>query len=111
MHKLLLDQNLSYRIVKEIENLFPGSNHVRLLKFDKADDLTVWQYAKKHGFHIITQDIDFIDMNILYGYPPKIIRIHTGNAATRTIIELIRKRSEMIRNFLENEEIGYLELE
>ncbi|MBU4017422.1 DUF5615 family PIN-like protein [Patescibacteria group bacterium] len=111
MHKLLFDQNLSYRIIKEIGHLFPNSSHVCLLKLDKADDLTIWNYAKEHGFHIVTQDSDFNDTNILYGYPPKIIRIHTGNTATNTIIELIQKKNEAIQNFLDNEKTGFLELD
>jgi predicted nuclease of predicted toxin-antitoxin system len=111
MHKLLFDQNLSYKIVKQIEHLFPNSSHVRLLKLDKADDFDVWQYAKEHGFHIVTQDIDFHDISTLYGYPPKIIRIHTGNTATNTIIELLEKKHDLIHDFLNNEKIGFLELE
>jgi predicted nuclease of predicted toxin-antitoxin system len=111
MHKLLFDQNLSYRIIKQIEHLFPESNHVRLLKLDTADDLEIWQYAKEHGFHIVTQDTDFHDINTLYGYPPKIIRIHTGNTTTNIIIELLKKKNELIHDFLDNEKIGFLELE
>ena len=111
MHKLLFDQNLSYKIVKQIAHLFPESNHVRLLKLDKADDLDVWQYAKEHGYHIVTQDTDFHDINTLYGYPPKIIRINTGNTVTHTIVELLEKKNELIHDFLDNDEMGFLELE
>lgn len=111
MHKLLFDQNLSYRIIKHIEQLFPNSAHVRLLKLDHADDLEVWKYAKENGFHIVTQDSDFNDINTLNGYPPKIIRINTGNAATQKIIELILKKNDLIQNFLDNEKMGYLEID
>src|SRR5438105_2859316 len=102
MHKLLFDQNLSYRIIKQIEHLFPNSNHVRALKLDRADDLTVWNYAKEHGFHIVTQDNDFNDISTLYGFPPKIIKIHAGNASTHANIELIQRKIEVIQEFLEN---------
>lgn len=111
MHKLLLDQNLSYKIIKHIEHLFPKSSHVRLLNLDTADDFTVWQYAKEHGYHIVTQDIDFNDINILKGYPPKIIRINTGNTATQTIIKLLQNKSDIINEFLNNDQIGYLEID
>jgi predicted nuclease of predicted toxin-antitoxin system len=111
MHKLLFDQNLSYRIIKQIEHLFPSSSHVRLLKLDKVDDLAIWKYANEHGFHIVTQDTDFNDINTLYGYPPKIIRIRTGNASTNAIIQLIQNKNEIIHDFLDNEETGFLELD
>ncbi len=111
MHKLLLDQNLSYKIIKHIKHLFPNSTHVRLLKLDQADDLAVYLYAKEHNFHIVTQDADFNDINTLNGYPPKVIRINTGNNATQTIIELIQNKSEIILDFLDNETIGFLEID
>jgi predicted nuclease of predicted toxin-antitoxin system len=111
MHKLLLDQNLSYKIIKNIEHIFPKSTHVRLLNLDTSDDLTVWRYAKENGYHIVTQDTDFSDINTLNGYPPKNIRINTGNTATQTIIKLLQNKSEIINEFLDNEKIGYLEID
>ncbi|MCB0572107.1 MAG: DUF5615 family PIN-like protein [Phaeodactylibacter sp.] len=57
--KRLLDQNISWKLVNRIKDLFPGSDHVRLLGIEKEDDLLVWEYAKTHGFLIVTQDIDF----------------------------------------------------
>lgn len=111
MHKLLFDQNLSYKIIKHIDHLFPNSSHVHLLGLEKADDLTIWQYAKENGFTIVTQDADFNDISILNGYPPKIIRINTGNTATQTVIRLISSKTEIIEDFLNNDAIGFLELE
>lgn len=111
MHKLLLDQNLSYKIIKQIEHLFPNSSHVRLLDLDTADDIDVWQYAKEHDYHIVTQDSDFNDISALRGYPPKIIRINTGNTSTPAIIKLLNDKNELINAFLDNENIGYLEID
>src|SRR5258708_4760795 len=111
MHKFLLDQNLSYKIIKEIEDIFPKSTHVRLLNLDTSDDLTVWRYAKENGYHIVTQDTDFSDISTLNGYPPKIIRINTGNTATQTIIKLLQNKCEIINEFLDNKKIGYLEID
>ncbi len=111
MHKLLFDQNLSYRIIKQLDHLFPNSSHVKLLNLDQADDVTIWQYAKDNNYHIVSKDTDFNNINTLYGYPPKIIWIHTGNKTTTTIIELLQKRQETIHAFLDNEHTGLLELE
>jgi predicted nuclease of predicted toxin-antitoxin system len=36
--KLLLDQNVSRKLVPDLEKLFPGSNHVYLLGLQKASD-------------------------------------------------------------------------
>lgn len=111
MHKLLFDQNLSHRILKQLEHIFPQSNHVRLLELDKADDFRIWQYAKDNDFHIVTKDTDFNNLNTLYGYPPKVIWIRSGNMSTRAIITLLQKKNEIISAFLDNETVGLLELD
>jgi len=39
--KLLLDENVSDRIVTQIAELFPGSAHVKTIGLDKADDRVI----------------------------------------------------------------------
>ena len=56
--KLLFDQNLSFRLSQRLQDIFPGSNQVRVLGMDEADDRRVWAYAKANGFTIVTQDAD-----------------------------------------------------
>ncbi len=111
MHKLLFDQNLSYKIIKQLEHIFPNSSHVKLLRLEEADDMKIWDYAKENKFTIVTQDTDFDNISLLKGFPPKIIRINTGNTDTNTIIELIKIKHETIIDFLSNVEIGFLELD
>jgi predicted nuclease of predicted toxin-antitoxin system len=111
MHKLLFDQNLSYKLVQQLQHLFPESSHVSLLKLDQEDDRSIWQYAKDHGFHIVSKDADFIGINTLEGYPPKVIWLHAGNLRTQEILVLLEEKAETIHTFLENEQLGLLELE
>lgn len=111
MHKLLFDQNLSYKIIKHIDHLFPHSSHVRLLSLDTADDQALWEYAKEHDYTIVTQDEDFDDISALHGYPPKIIRINTGNTTTQTVIDLLVNKAGIVEDFLKSDTTAYLELE
>lgn len=48
--KLLLDENLSRRIVPFLQADFPESTQVALLGMESASDSDIWQYAKDHGF-------------------------------------------------------------
>ena len=58
--KLLIDANLSWRLVKLISKSFPGSIHVSKtgLKIP-AIDKQIWDWAKKNGYTIVTNDEDF----------------------------------------------------
>ena len=40
--KLPLDQNLSWRLVEQLQDLFPDSTHVREIGLDHASDDAVW---------------------------------------------------------------------
>jgi predicted nuclease of predicted toxin-antitoxin system len=43
--KLLLDENLSDRLIYRILDLYPNSEHVKTLGLINTDDLIIWEYA------------------------------------------------------------------
>jgi len=57
--KLLLDQNLSYRILRGLGGRFPDSNQVRQLGMETASDLEIWNYARSHGYTVVTKVLRF----------------------------------------------------
>jgi predicted nuclease of predicted toxin-antitoxin system len=44
--KLLFDQNISYRIIQKIEDIFPESRQVRNIKLENSTDSQIWEYAR-----------------------------------------------------------------
>ena len=108
--KLLLDQNISYKLVEDLEHLFPESNHVRLLDLADASDEKVWAYAKEQSYILVTQDSDFNDRSVIYGHPPKIIWIKAGNVATSYIRNMLIKNVGLIESFEKDRELACLEL-
>lgn len=112
--KLLLDQNMSFRLVKKISSAYEGVQQVRLLGLENASDIEIWRYAKKNDFAIVTFDADFSDFASVYGHRPKIIWLRTGNKTTQTIIELLLQKAEIINEFLNSDkyaEIACLEID
>jgi predicted nuclease of predicted toxin-antitoxin system len=59
--KLLFDQNLSFKLCRQLADLFPKSNQVRLLGMAEANDEAIWEYARTNGFLLVSQDADFAD--------------------------------------------------
>jgi len=72
--KLLFDENLSFKLCRQLDDLFPGSSQVQLLGLERADDATIRGHAKANEFAIVTLDADFVEMAALLGSPPKVIR-------------------------------------
>ncbi len=71
--KLLLDENLSRRLVDRLADLFPGSTHVALAGLLHCPDTTIWEHAKAGDYTIVTADADFYELATTFGPPPKVI--------------------------------------
>ncbi len=108
--KLLLDQNLSWRLVGELQDLFPGSAHVRELGLDRATDDEIWEYAQQEGFAIVSKDADFEQRSVLRGHPPKCIWLRVGNCTTQDIERAIRERAARIQEFADAETESFMVL-
>lgn len=107
--KLLFDENLSFRLCRQLNDLFPGSSLVRLLGLERADDRAIWDCAKTNGYVLVTLDAEFVEMAALLGPPPKVIRLRCGNQATATIEALLRDHAGLMADF-ERDEHGCLEI-
>ena len=101
--KLLLDENLSDRIVPRIVDLYPDSQHVKTLELINTDDVVIWEYAKTNGFVIVSKDSDFHQRSLLYGHPPKFIYLRVGNCSTSKIIQILRNNLNTINQFESSE--------
>jgi len=98
--KILFDQNISYRVVKKIQNIFPGSVQVREIGLENATDKEIWDFAKNNSYSIITFDSDFSSFSILYSHPPKVIWLRIGNVTTDALINFLESHAETITEFL-----------
>jgi len=110
--KVLLDQNLSPRLVSRIATLFSEVRHVRDVGLKDADDRAIWEYAKANGFTIFTRDDDFQKFSLVWGPPPKVVWLKDGNSSNVDLAQILTNRSERIRQFIEDEdpETGLLEV-
>jgi predicted nuclease of predicted toxin-antitoxin system len=89
--KLLLDHNLSPKLVNLLRDLCPDIEHVFELGLADQPDDAIWQYARAHGQIIVTKDSDYDALATLRGAPPKVIWVQAGNCSTRTTAQLLRR--------------------
>ncbi|MDH4246110.1 MAG: DUF5615 family PIN-like protein [Nitrospira sp.] len=109
--KLLLDQNLSHRLVAMLAHEYPDSTHVRDIGLKEASDEAVWQYAAQHGFTVVTKDADFHQRSFLFGHPPKVVWIRRGNCSTSDIEQLLRNHRHHLAQFAADPEGAFLIIE
>ena len=110
--KLLLDANVSWRLISVLKEHFGECVHVDSipeLEFP-AKDTKIWQYAKDYTYTIITRDNDFNELIAIKGFPPKIIWLRTGNSSLKNTANLLIGSKSVIEEFCTSEEYGLLEL-
>ena len=108
--KLLFDQNLSFKLCRKLADLFPSSSQVRLEGLDAVEDAVVWRFAGANGHVIVTQDVDFANLAMLHGPPPKVIWLRCGNQPTNFFESLLRKHHAAIETFVNDPALSYLEI-
>jgi len=109
--KILLDANISWKLVNILTPVFGGCSHVDSIGLPiPAKDKLIWNYAKENGYIIITKDNDFLDLLEIKGFPPKVVLIKTGNNSSKIISELIIGAKSKIGDLENTSEYGLLEI-
>lgn len=108
--KLLLDENLSRRIIPSIISAYPESTQVALLSMDAYSDQELWAFARDNGYTLVTKDSDFNDLSTLYGYPPKVIWLKCGNQSKQRITEILLSIQDDVKVFIDHPDLACLEV-
>ena len=107
---LLLDQNLSDKIVPALQTAFPGSIHVKSLKLDKAEDSHIWQIAFEQKLTIVSNDDDFEHLAEFRGFPPKVIHLLKGNLSRKEMLSILLDNAQHLHSFINSDTEGYIAL-
>ena len=108
--KFLFDENLSPKLVRLLDDLFPNSVHVRDIGLQAADDPRVWDYAKGNDLIIVSKDADMHQRSFMFGPPPKVVWVRLGNCSTSEVEELLRQHIEALKAFHDDEYASFLSL-
>ena len=109
--KLLLDQNLSRRLLAELDMFFPGSTQAALCGLDKASDSVLWDFARENDFTVVTKDSDFLELALIRGFPPKVVLLNLGNVSNQRVREVMLENAAAIAEFLQTSGQGVLEID
>ncbi|MFZ1694989.1 MAG: DUF5615 family PIN-like protein [Flavobacteriales bacterium] len=103
--KLLLDENISYRLVRVLKDAYPGTQHVTDIVGLKGD-AAIWNYAGANGYVLVTFDSDFVQLATLRGAPPKVLLLTLHNPRHAAIAALLVMKRLQIERFVAGTEQG-----
>ena len=103
--KLLIDQNISHRILPALHTHFSSIRHVKELGLINANDHDIFMFARENKYDaVITLDDDFVKLLNLFSSPPKIIWLRTGNCTTPDLAKILISKFHFIEEFVQSEE-------
>jgi predicted nuclease of predicted toxin-antitoxin system len=105
---LLLDENLSPRLVTRLLSLFPGLTHVRDVGLKQAADERIWTWARESGYTVVTADSDFVELSDRLGWPPKVVHLERCDFPFVVIEQLLRQSAIRIAEFERDSTTGLL---
>ena len=86
--KLLLDENLSRRLVPFLQHDYSGSNQVFCLAWSPRQTKSMAK-ARDDGYLIVTRDADLQELPLVWGQAPKVIRLKTLNQSGAATLKLL----------------------
>jgi predicted nuclease of predicted toxin-antitoxin system len=102
--KLLLDANISWRLCASLAGHIGVCDHVnRIALTPPAKDSEIWEYALQNNYIIVTHDYDFLNLLEVYGHPPKVILLKTGNISSNTTLDILLRAKQSIIDFSQND--------
>lgn len=108
--KLLLDENLSRRIVPFLQIAFPGSSQVALLGLETATDAEIWRHAKENGFVVVSRDSDFHERSLVEGHPPQVVWLKIPNRSKTAVLNILLEHRAEIEQVLLHENRACVEI-
>ena len=106
--KLLLDENLSRRLVPALQSRFPGSEQVALLGLERATDAELCDFAAREGFVVCSKDDDFQRLVAARGYRPKLVHLALGNVSNDRVLGALLAAAHAIEAALSEPGIGFV---
>ncbi|MET4106688.1 DUF5615 family PIN-like protein [Hymenobacter sp. UYP22] len=98
--RLLLDENISWRLVAYLRAHCTEVLHVRDISLDNSPDTTIWRYARQHGFDVLTKDEDFLRLVLAEGFPPRVVAVQNAQVPVAKLAEFLLARLPQLREFL-----------
>lgn len=108
--KILLDQNLSYRLINLLSDYYTDVAQVGRLGMAQTDDGMIWQYARVHDYILVTYDAYFQERNLVSGNPIKIIWLRVKDIRTDNIRKLLINRVAEVKQLYESDAQSCLEI-
>jgi len=87
--KFIVDAQLPPGLARYLATRFNvQASHVRELGLRDAEDLAIFQHAKRTAAVVVTKDSDFVELVYRHGAPPQIVWVTCGNTTNASLTRI-----------------------
>ncbi|RZJ58293.1 MAG: hypothetical protein EOO55_01130 [Hymenobacter sp.] len=109
--RLLLDENVSWRLVAHLRPQCAAVLHVRDTGLNESPDTNIWRYARQHDYDLLTKDEDFVRLVLTEGFPPRVVALQNAQVPVKQLAAFLLARLPQLEAFLgKQQEFGMLQL-
>ena len=98
--RLLLDENISWRLAAYLRPHCTAVVHVREIGMENSPDTSIWRYARQHDYAIVTKDEDFLRLVVTEGFPPRVVAVQNAQVPVAKLAEFLLARLPQLQEFL-----------
>lgn len=107
--KFLSDAQLPSKLCEVLEKAGFDSIHVNSLqKGDETSDIEISTFADENNLIVVSKDSDFYHSHMILGRPRKLLLITAGNIKNRSLFDLVRGNTIVVRTLFET--CNYVEM-
>ena len=109
--KLLLDENLSYRLVRRLRDLDVEVSHVSDCGLINRPDELIWAHASREEQIILTCDYGFWERSKRFGAPPKVVLFRLGNMSIKAMEDAVRDALSEIEHLYLSKTVAFIAID
>ena len=98
--KFLVDANLPPRLCVWLRSHRHEAEHVFDRNLLTATDTQIWERGSLENLVIFSKDVDFYDRALLFGAPPQVVHIATGNCSNARLFDILEHEWDDIERAL-----------
>jgi predicted nuclease of predicted toxin-antitoxin system len=104
--KFIVDNQLPIALSRFLASEGLEACHVMDVELDEASDHEIWEYAKMHGYTIVSKDEDFFQLaNLSPDSTPALIWVRIGNCRKAILISAFKKILPNLLQILQTQQI------
>ena len=90
--RLLVDENVSWRLAAYFRPQCEAVLHMRAIGLDESPDTSIWRCARQHGYNLLTKGEAFARPVLVETFPPRLVALQNAQVPVKALAKFLLAR-------------------